>query len=256
MAGSLSPAGPEGLWAVVRFSDATGVIQEWMPTTPMKDLGYLTVAMLVIIGISWARPGRVPRSEALATLALLLFAWLAWRYVAPALLILAPLVATRLVESFPGVGLRPEPRWSAPVGITLAVLLPLIGLVMIVGREPLPVKSYPVGLAHQVADLPTGQRVLNDYNVAGLVLAFAGPDARVGIDGRADRYGAQYIKDYSDLTSLTGDWEPLLGQLDPTSALLEEDSPLVHYLTVDLGWRKIGTESGYVLLVAPPGSAS
>ena len=57
--------------------------------------------------------------------------------------------------------------------------------------------------------------------------------------------------DYIDLTDLKGDWKALLDELDPTSALLEEDSPLAYYLTEVQGWSVAGQESGFTLLVRP-----
>jgi len=254
LAGSLTPAGPAGLLSVLRFSGSTEVIQEWMPTAAMSDIGYLTVAMLVLVLVAWARPGRVPRSEVLAVLALLVFAWTAWRNVAPALLMLAPLVAARLVAAFPAVGSRPEPRWSAPLGVALAAGLLLAGLATVPGRDPLPRDRYPVELAARISALPEGQRVLNDYNVAGLVLALGGPTTRVGIDGRADRYGGEYIERYTDATALRGDWEALLDQLAPTSALLQADSPLAHVLVAERGWSRLADEGDWVLLTAATGA--
>ncbi len=251
VAGILTPAGIGGVTAVTRFSDAAAAISEWAPTAPMSDIGYLTVAMLLAIGVAWARPGAVPRSEVLVTLVLLLLAWSAWRYVTPALLLMAPLVAHRLVLAFPRIGERPEPSWSRPAGVAAAGALLMAGVLTIPTREPLPTAEWPIGLAQQIAELEPGQDVLNDYNTAGIVLFFGGQDSRVGIDGRTDRYGAQYIADYIDLTDLKGDWKALLDELDPTSALLEEDSPLAYYLTESQGWSVAGQESGFTLLVKP-----
>ena len=251
VAGMVTPTGIGGVTAVARFSDASAAISEWAPTAPMSDIGYLSVAMLVVIGIAWARPGPVPRSEVLVTIVLLMLAWSAWRYLSPALLLLAPLVAHRLVAAFPAVGQRPEPSWSAPAGLGAAFALLLIGVLSIPTRDHLPTQEWPIGLAARIAELSPGQTVLNDYNTAGMVLLFGGEQTRVGIDGRADRYGADYIDSYLDLTDMKGDWKALLDELDPTAALLEDDSPLVYYLTEVQGWTLAGRESGFSLLVEP-----
>ena len=127
----------------------------------------------------------------------------------------------------------------------------MVGVLTIPTREPLPTAEWPIGLAQQISELEPGQEVLNDYNTAGIVLFFGGQESRVGIDGRTDRYGAQYIADYVDLTDLKGDWKALLDELDPTSALLEDDSPLAYHLTEVQGWSVAGQESGFTLLVEP-----
>ncbi len=248
--GTLTPAGSASTLAILRFSGATDAIEEWRPTTPMDQLGLLTAAMAVLIIVSMSRT-RTPRSTVLAAVLLLLFSWTAMRNVAPALLILAPLVADRLTLAFPTVGTTPEPRWAAPVGIVIAGIFTVGGLAMLPGRDLLPTDEYPVQLAQRVGMLPGTQRVLNDYNLAGLVLQFAGPGDMVGIDGRTDRYGPRYIEDYLGLEGLHGEWEALLGELKPTSALLEQESALAHVLVEERGWRSLGEENGYVLLISP-----
>jgi hypothetical protein len=133
----------------------------------------------------------------------------------------------------------------------VAGLFLLGGLATLPGRDLLPRAEFPLQLAREVGDLPGAQRVLNDYNVAGLVLYFAGRDDRVAIDGRTDRYGAEYIDDYIGMKSLQGEWEAMLRDLGPTSALLEGDSALAHVLVAERGWTTIGREGNWVLL-APP----
>ena len=103
--------------------------------------------------------------------------------------------------------------------------------------------------------MPGPQRVLNDYNVAGFVLYFAKPADQVAIDGRTDRYGAEYIKSYVGLKDLTGGWESLLAELDPTVALLEKDSALAHVLVSEKSWAQIGQDGDWVLLSAPSADA-
>ena len=174
--------------------------------------------MLALLSVGWARSQHVARSELAVSLALLVFMWAAWRNVGPGLLMLAPLVARRLSLAFPHLGARSEPRWSRPVGLVVATLMTVLALVSIPGRSPyLPDADYPVELAQQIASLAPGQRVLNDYNVAGLVLFFGGAGTQVAIDGRSDRYGGKYIEDYLDMLDLSGEWDGLLEELAPTS---------------------------------------
>lgn len=248
--GLATPAGFAGVTAAFRFRKAAGAIQEWQLTQPLHIYGLLTALMLLFVCLGWARSQRVPVSEIIAFFVCLVFSWTAWRNVAPGILLAAPLVAHRLTAAFPQVR-KAEPRWSVPVGVGAAVLLAVGSLGMLLDREHLPEADWPVSLAQQIATLPAGQRVLNDYNAAGLVLFFGGPRTQVGIDGRTDRYGAQYIEDYIGMRTLKSGWEALLDELDPTSALFEEDMAIAHVLQAERGWRVIGQESGWVLLVPP-----
>ena len=252
-AGCLTPAGVFGLSATWRFSESAVQIREWAAVQPASRVGWLTIAMLGLLLVGWSS-SRLPRAEALAVLALLTFSWLAVRNLAPGLALLAPLTAHRLCQAFPGVGRR-EPRWSVPVGLAAAGLLTLAAVVSVIARGPanLPTTTQPVALAQRIAELPAGQRILNDYNTSGVVLYFGGSGTRVAIDGRADRYGSDYIAQYLDLLDLQGEWEPLLNELGPTAALLSQDSPMARYLQTERGWQQLGdADAGYVLLVPGP----
>ncbi len=252
VAGCLSPAGLSGLTAPLRFSQATQLIQEWDKVQPMASLGLFSVALLSLLVLGWTASRHLPGSETATALILFGFSWLAWRNLAPGMALLTPLVAHRLVAAFPQVGARPEPGWSRKVGISLATLLTLAGVLVVANKPNLPSDTEPIELARAIAELPAGQQVLNHYNVSGIVLYFGGADTMVAIDGRADRYGSEYISDYVDLLNLTGDWEQLLDELDPTSALIKTDSPLTHVLVTEYGWTQVGeAENGYVLLAAP-----
>lgn len=249
--GLVSPAGLSNVTAVFRFANATDVILEWLPVTPTQDVGLLTLGLLTIILVAWARPGRVPRGEVLVTLTLLVFAWTAGRNVVVGILMLIPLAAHRLVQAYPTFGRRAEPRWSVPAAVASAVALCVLGLAVIPAQPQLPTEDYPFTLYRKIAEHPE-QRVLNDYNLAGMVLFFGGDGVRVGIDGRSDRYGADYIAAYTGMMNLEGDWEELLAELKPTSAIMMEDDALAHVLVTERGWTEVGSENGYVLLRPGP----
>lgn len=255
LAGCLTPSGFSGVTAVVRFSAAADLIKEWQPTQPAYSAGLLTVALLACFVVGWSRPVHVPLSEVVAGTLVMVFSWLAWRNIAPGMALAAPLAAERLVRSFPNVG-RPEASWSAPLGVGVATLMTVAALAGLPARDHLPVTDRPIALATALGQLPPGQRVLNDYNTAGLVLYFGGEGTHVAIDGRSDRYGSGYVSDYVKLMSLKGDWMQLLKALQPTSALVKSDEALAFYLSEVAGWTKKGEENGYVLLVRPNGGTA
>ena len=250
-AGSFTPSGATGVLAFLRFAGATDHLIEWQQTVPFSVPGSFTILMLMVFIIGWVRPARVPWSEALVVLVLLVFSWSAWRNLTPGLVLLAPLAAQRLTHAFPDLARRDEPGWAAPLGIGLAVISLLVGVGSVMGQQHLPIDEKPIGLASRIAEMPSGQRVLNDYNVAGIVLYFGGDSTKVAIDGRADRYDPEFVTAYLDMEDLRGDWEQLLSSLNPTSALLEKDSALAHVLQEERGWTTIGEDTSHVLLAAP-----
>jgi hypothetical protein len=217
----------------------------------MTGLGYLSVGMLILVALGWSRGPRVPRSEVLVVLATLLFAWTAWRNLTPGLCLMAPLVAERLTIAFPLAMSHPEPMWSRPLGVASAGAFTVIALASLPWNTHLPTAEYPIELARSIAQRPGEKRVLNDYNVGGIVLFFGGKDVSVGIDGRTDFYKAQYISRYLDGLGLRGDFEGLVDELKPNLALLEGDSPMAWYLVDVRSWDVLGTEGEFVLLGSP-----
>lgn len=70
---------------------------------------------------------------------------------------------------------------------------------------------------------------------------------QVGIDGRADRYGAAYIDEYLAMQRGKPGWEATVARLNPNVALLADEDALVPLLQSQ-GWQVIGREAEYVLL--------
>jgi hypothetical protein len=135
-------------------------------------------------------------------------------------------------------------------GIAAALVAPLVAT-----TQPVVVpRDIPVALLSRLADAPQPLKVLNTYNVSGPVLWFGGgpEQVTVGIDGRADRYGAEYIERYTDgLVFARPGWDELFDQLDPDVAVLRVDQPLTGVLVAQRGWTEVAREGSTVLLRAP-----
>lgn len=256
-AACVSPSGIANALAVVRFSSSTAQILEWQPVTFWDWSAIAFVPLLLAIVVAWAR-GRVrpSRGELFLVLVLVAFATLAWRNLAPATLMLAPItvgiVARAMGEADPAPAL-PRPRlwrtaWaSGVVGLAL-------GLFLAMTQTPVVDPDIPGGLLARLKATTAPQRVIDTYNVSGPLLFFAGPPPHVvvGIDGRADRYGGDYLRRYQGgLLGARPGWQDLLGELAPTSALLLKDEALAGVLVDQKGWVEVAREGDYVLLRAP-----
>ena len=255
--GCITPVGPLNLLAPIRFAGTTAHIKEWDPTNFIFPASYGLSAMLLLLVIAWAR-GRVrpARSEILLVAVMAIMAAAASRNLCPAVLVLAPVLAWRLSVAFAGPRSRPLPEGLAPVVKPATFVVGLVGLVLAAGAValsvPLPVGTQPVGLVKQIAASEGENRVLNSYNAGGLVLWFARPEVsksfvQVGIDGRADRYGAAYIDDYLAMQRGKPGWEATVARLNPNVALLANEDALVPLLQ-SRGWQVIGREAEYVLM--------
>ena len=245
--GCLNPVGIRSLTLPFTLHGATASISEWQPTTimPYFTWGLLALAWMQIY--AWTRRvAPVARAEMTWTAVLLVFAFLANRNVAVALLLLAPVVATRLDRPRVFHTSPREGRLLAAGVVALSLVAVLTDALFAGTARPIPTTS-PTRLAAALRD-GSPHRVLNDYNVGGIVLAFGGPQVRVGIDGRADYYGGAYIERYNDMLRMRAGWQTLFHRLDPDAAIIDAKSPMAEWLT-EHGWRRAGTQGKYVLIL-------
>jgi hypothetical protein len=106
-----------------------------------------------------------------------------------------------------------------------------------------------LAIARELSDRPGEVVIFNDYNAAGPLVAFGPPGTVLVIDGRAERYGPDYVDRHSRAVNVSGpDWADLLDAANPDLAVLEEESPLRHVLTAERGWRQTLRDGDYVLL--------
>ncbi len=256
VAASLTPVGPKLLLSPIGFAEATKQIQEWQPTNFHNGVSIALGVLVAAAVLAWVRGSRaVSHSEIIYVGAITAFALFSMRDVPPAGILLAPVVLRRLETTIPRPdrsGSRREHRLvTAATGLLLS--FGFVATVAQVVRTPTLPASVPVNLAAQIAHSPGPHRVLDDYNASGAVIFWGGPHTQVAIDGRADRYGARYIADYSKLMLTTGDWEEQLANLNPNYALLDAQVPLVRELT-QRGWMILGFEGKWVLLRAGSGT--
>ena len=254
VAGSLTPIGPRALLLPVTLHSATSRIAEWQPSSPLDTMSWGLMLLTALMVMAWSRHGRgrVPTSEIAFTGAMVLFGLMAYRNLLPALLLLVPLVTTRLSQM----------RWARASRVTasesrvlrLGCIAALIGgLAVSAARTAASATfadSVPIAIAHTLAAEPGEHRVLNAYNASGALVAFGGPQLRLAVDGRADRWGSAYLNGYFDALSMKGDWRAYISTLAATDAVLASDAPIVGELLRD-GWIKQLADHHYVLLKAP-----
>ena len=255
LAACISPSGVDNVLAAPRFATAAGMVVEWGPVA-LRDWSALPLlALLPLVVVAWARGrARPSRGELVLVLLLMAFAVTAWRNLTPAVLMLAPLVvgilARALGEPDPWPGRLPLGRVVVGAGVAGAVLsLAVVALL----PQPVVNASVPRGLIARIAAAPGQQRVLDTYDLAGPLLWFGGhpPHVLVAIDGRADRYGADYIDRYANTVAAVEGWAQQLDELRPTVALLRTDEALSGVLVAQRGWVEVAREGQYVLLHAP-----
>ena len=213
--------------------------------------------LIVVVGlilVSWARSkDRIPWWEVVYVVVWTGFGLLAFRNAPVAALMLAPTAAIRASHTFsraPGLPTAREQRllMAAFVATCLATAGSLVSVLLT--TDPLE-KAEPLRIARHMEERGLGGRVLNAYNASGVLVAFGPEDIVLGVDGRAERYGEDFLSDYFDVLNLSGDdWPGLLEDLDPQSAVIERTSAVRHFLESEWGWT-VTLEDGDYLLLEP-----
>lgn len=246
---ALTPTGPRLLLAPLTVGRAAReVISEWQPTSLAVASTWGFALLLIVVVLAWARSTTpAPRSEVLLVLALGVFGCLAYRNTGPASVLLLPVAALRLAELVPATSSLSVPRWVVPLVAAMGLLAGAAEYV----RSPLLAPTTPTAIAAQLARQPAPLRVLNDYNLSGYLLYAALPAVQLSVDGRADRYGADFLHRFDNAARGGEGWQDLVVELDPQVAVLRSDEPLAQLLVADLAWRTLRTEHGWSLLASP-----
>ena len=251
LGGLLTPIGIDSWLLPLRLQAAGGIIIEWQRTELIAWPGY---ALMIVAGLCLFLVGRCrTRSWILYTVVVSVFGLSAIRNVTPAVLLLTPLLAALLekhLEHRAKSSVTPPERralWRVSLAMMVAGSI-LVGATLIT-RDHGPPDDLPVSALSALGRSGESVRLLNEYNWAGMALFYGPEGLRVGIDGRADYYGGDFIRRYERALDGVG-LDELVADLEPTHALLRQDTPAVDLLEFD-GWSVQAEDDHFVLLQAP-----
>jgi hypothetical protein len=238
VAGMINPTGWLTLASVWRFRDRTAHLLEWEPTI-VSELGVLPFSLLVVLLlVTWARRRRVAWAEIIVVFGIVGFAMIAFRNVLFALTLLAPLTADALSPFARPRPTRPaEARALAAVSAGSVAACLAAALIIAAHTDPL-AQARPLKIAQFLASVDGPKRVYNNYNTAGILLEFGGPRIELGIDGRADRYPADYTSRYFGAEGQLREWREVLAEVDPDYVVADRENPLP-VLLEELQWRTL-----------------
>lgn len=249
--GLLTPLGFYGWLLPIRLQNAGGIIVEWQRTQPLDGVGYVLLiasgATLLLLGREWRR------SFIVYGVSVTVFGLAAIRNVAPAVLLLTPLLTVLADSWLGGRALTPvSARERRKLHLAAAGIL-TVGLVAVTAtlfsRDAGPRDDLPVEAMETLTNQEGPVRLLNEYNWSGVALFYGPSDLRVAIDGRADFYGGAFIVDHEEALGGIG-LSDLVADFDPTHALLEPNRAAVQLLQAQ-GWSVLEETDGYVLLESP-----
>jgi hypothetical protein len=244
---ALTPVGPALLQAPFAVAGVGAFITEWQPPSFREPGPAVAALMVAAVVISWSRSTRrVPWAE--VALLLLAAAWilLATRTVALGALIVSPLVARTLHEAVGRARRGPSQfeTWSLRV-VAVAIACVAALVVPQTAAEP---ANVPMALDAELERLPSDAVVLNDYKLGGW-LRWRHPTLEPVVDGMTEAYSVEHLQDFGRLQAVGAGWQVTLDEWEPAAALVPERSPIAAALAEQLGWRQVGDDEGYVLLV-------
>jgi len=108
----------------------------------------------------------------------------------------------------------------ARAALVLGLLLAGIHL----ATSPAVSTDQPIALVDRLAARNGEIRLLNHYDVGGLVTGRASPPALVAIDGRTDIWSAEYVRRYVSALTTGRGWRELVDDLRPDAALMPRAS--------------------------------
>ncbi|HOP48287.1 MAG TPA: hypothetical protein PK874_11555 [Desulfobacteraceae bacterium] len=82
-------------------------------------------------------------------------------------------------------------------------------------------------------------RMFNEYEFGDYIIYSAYPQYRVFIDGRADMYGSEWLKEYCRIITLSPGWEKKLEKYNVNFIIFNTDSVLSEFLLISSEWHLI-----------------
>jgi hypothetical protein len=90
--------------------------------------------------------------------------------------------------------------------------------------------------------------VFNEYGDGGYLIYRLAPHAKVAVDGRADMYGDQFIKEYLSIYQGAADWQAKFERLAVDLAVLPFDAPIRQLLLENGSFRELYRDKHYSVL--------
>lgn len=244
----LNPSGL-ALWRLPFHTvDVSMGIYEWLSPDFHKPFLHpvLWILFLYLLGLSLHRvPVRL--SQTLPILGFAYMGFISQRALAAFLILLTPSLLEiweEMGKAWPSshpeppahLGLLPRP-WISALNATLVIGLGLGALLRawaLASPEAIH-RDYPHGAIAWLRENRPSGRLFNSYNWGGY-LTFNLPEYPVFIDGRADLYGEELIRQWQQITQAAPQAWELLDSWQVQIVLLEPDQPIVQVL-IGRGWQ-------------------
>ncbi|MGZ4436324.1 MAG: hypothetical protein ACXVW6_01705 [Nocardioidaceae bacterium] len=253
VAALLTPVGPAILTSQVAVSRRTPMIAEWGATSFRTLPALVLAAMVAVVVLLGLRRGRVPWPAVLMLGLAVGWGLLVTRMVAPAAVVVAPLLAQAMARRVAGRD-RPRVPRGEKVAVAVVVLACLAGLAVAVPTTADHAADVPTGFTPRLAALPRGSAVLVEDST-GAWLEWRFPGLQPVIDGLLDAYPVDYIQRFDDFRDVRPGWRGFVAGSGAQYGVMLRGSAASTALVERLHWRVLGTDHDWVLLAAPGAEA-
>lgn len=249
VAGAVNPLGPRLLvfpFELLGRHDILGRVQEWRSPDFTNRVNLIMLVMVLFALVMAGR--RRSWEDGLTGLVFGAAACLAIRNIAPAMIVLVPVVA----RGFQGLGrVRGEER--SPVTAAMAVAIVAVGVAA--------TASFLDGPAYDLAKYPErhvawmeergllGERIAVQDFVGNYLTARRPPKAKVFFDDRFDMYPRSVIRDTLRLLDGGAGWDQALSRYQVDVVLWRKGTPLASLLAVDPAWEVVRQDKTWVVAV-------
>ena len=124
--------------------------------------------------------------------------------------------------------------------LALVLVVVALGARRAVEKQPLvEAQKFPAAAVDFISNQKPSQPIFNEYAWGGYLIWRLYPDYRVYIDGRADVYGDELMKEFLTVNDGRPAWREPLDNHGIRTVLVRSDAALASLLRQDNGWSKI-----------------
>ncbi len=250
VAALLTPVGPRLVTSQLAVSERTPMIAEWGATSFRTLPALVTAVMVAVVLVLWLRGGRVAWTPLLVLGLACGWALLVTRLVAPAAVVVAPLLARAVSDAYARTGRRRPTLPGERPAVAVAAAGCLVGLALAVPHTAAVAAGVPTGFGSRLAALPSGSAVLVQDST-GAWVEWRFPGLNPVIDGLLDAYPVGYIRDFDAFRHAEPGWQRFVSGSGAHVGVLLRGSPATTALEEVLHWRPVQADGPWVYLVAP-----
>jgi hypothetical protein len=260
---ALVPLNPNGAqlyrypFDTLRSAEMRSLIGEWHSPDFHQGLyrPFLLVCLLLLTALASSRSR--PRGRMIIPLLLTAFAALdAVRHIPIFVLLAIPVIAAALpvapapsLLSPPGPGSsRFRPLFNGAVVVLLAVFALVKWVSVAHNQDAREAEQFPQKAVAFLRASDSPRRIFVYYDWGGYAIWNLFPDYRVFIDGRADLYGADVLRQFKTAIQLRTGWRDVLDNWQVEAVLLPPSCALAQALILDPDWRTVFSDSKAVIL--------